>query len=295
MSVCRLCPHNCGVDRSIGRGICGSGENIRISRVSKHMWEEPCISGSMGSGTVFFSGCSLGCVFCQNKPLSCDCIGEDVTAERLGKIFLDVQSSGAHNINLVTPTHFTDKIADALKLVRQRLEIPVVWNSSGYELPGTLSLLQGLVDIYMPDFKYISPELAVEYSSAPDYADYAAMSLKYMYDMLGPAEMSGGLMKRGVLVRHLVLPGCRKDSIAVLEKIAETVPVGDIILGLMAQYTPDFYKGKHANLRRRVTTFEYESVRKRANELGFEGYMQSPMSATTGFTPEFTDKLKIEL
>lgn len=260
------------------------------------MWEEPCLSGTRGSGTVFFSGCNLRCVFCQNAPLSRGLEGEDVTVGRLCELLLTLSDSGVHNINLVTPTHFTDLICEALSRVRDRLAVPVVWNSSGYELPETLEMTRGLVDIYLPDFKYVSPELAAKYSAAGDYAPVAAEALRFMHGMLGPVRLGeDGLMRSGVLVRHLCLPGCRRDSMAVLRLIADTVPVKEILLGLMAQYTPDFYTGEDKNLRRRITTFEYESVRDLALELGFDGYMQSPRSATSAFTPPFTGKLTVEL
>lgn len=305
MTECTLCPRRCGVDRTAARGACGAPAALRVSRVSRHMYEEPPISGTRGSGTVFFSGCSLSCLFCQNRELSRDCLGEDVTPAELASLFLRLRDAGVHNVNLVTPTHYTDRICEALAMVKGELGIPVVWNCGGYELPETLELTRGLVDIYMPDFKYVSPELAEKFSAAPDYADRAAEALRFMVELLGPVELDGdGLMTRGVLVRHLVLPGCRRDSIAVLRKIAETVPVSEILLGLMSQYTPDFYVPEPARgltaaedraLSRRVTTYEYETVRAEALRLGFDGFMQSPHSATTAFTPHFTKKLTVDL
>lgn len=301
---CELCPRRCGVDRITTMGFCGAPINLRVSRVSRHMYEEPSVSGKRGSGTVFFSGCSMKCVFCQNAEISRDCLGENISVDRLAELFLILNDSGVHNINLVTPTHYTDLICRALSSVKDQLAIPVIWNSSGYELPGTLEQLRGLVDIYMPDFKYFSPLIAARYSEAEDYAEYAAASLRFMYEMLGPVTFDGnkddsederGLLCRGILVRHLVLPGCRKDSQKVLNLIARTVPVSDILLGLMSQYTPDFYHGENKDLRRRVTTFEYETVRAEALRLGFDGYMQSPASATTAFTPPFTGKLTVTL
>jgi len=293
---CSLCPRKCRVDRADKKGFCGAADRLKVSRVSRHMWEEPCISGTEGSGTVFFSGCQMKCAFCQNRELSVDCIGEEITPEHLSEIFLEIQASGVHNINLVTPTHFTPLVCEAIAKVKTQLAIPVVWNSSGYELPETLEMTNGLVDVYMPDFKYISTELAERFSGCRDYAEYAAASLKYMYDVLGPYKKDeNGMLRTGVLVRHLCLPGCRQDSIAVLEKIAETVPVKDILLGLMAQYTPSFYRGDDKNMKRKVTTFEYESVRDEALRLGFDGYMQSPTAACEGFTPHFTDTLTIDL
>jgi len=296
MNKCYLCPRRCGIDRSAGQGFCGAGDKLKVSRVSRHMWEEPCISGTRGSGTVFFSGCQMKCVFCQNRPLSFECIGEEISTERLSELFLELRDSGVHNINLVTPTHFTELICESLAAVRDELDIPVVWNSSGYERPSTLEMTQGLVDIYMPDYKYFSPEIAEKYSGCPDYAEYASASLDLMYSVLGrPAFDDDGLMKRGVLLRHLVLPGCRKDSVDVLREVASVVPADGIVLGLMAQYTPDFYEGDDAAMKRRVTTFEYESVKEEALRLGFDGYMQSPTAACTGFTPSFGDKLTVDL
>ncbi len=294
--ICELCPHRCGVDRRQARGVCGAPEAIRVSRVSRHAYEEPCISGSRGSGTVFFSGCVLSCVFCQNKPISRGLIGEDISVRRLSELFLELQAAGVHNVNLVTPTQYTDRICESLAAVKGELHIPVVWNSGGYERPETLRLTRGLVDIYMPDFKYVSRELSLRYSGAEDYAERTAEAIAFMYEMLGRAVFDDeGIMRRGVLVRHLVLPDCRQDSAAVLRTLALLVPPADIVLGLMSQYTPSFYGGEEKNLRRRVTTFEYEYVRGVALELGFEGYMQSPMSATAEFTPKFTNELKIEL
>lgn len=295
-SDCRLCPRQCGADRINGKGFCGAAGRLTVSRVSRHMWEEPCISGTRGSGTVFFSGCQMKCVFCQNRELSFGCIGEEISTKRLAELFLEVQASGVHNINLVTPTHFTPLICEALSLVKSKLSIPVVWNSSGYELEGTLELTRGLVDIFMPDFKYASFELSGRLSGCPDYAEYARTALAKMYSLAGKYELdAAGLMKKGLLVRHLCLPGYRNDSIAVLKLISETVPARDVLLGLMAQYTPDFYQGDDPKLRRRVTSFEYDKVLEYALSLGFEGYMQSPSSAVTGFTPHFTEKLTVDL
>ncbi len=295
-SDCRLCPRGCSADRTNSTGYCGAADKLIVSRISRHMWEEPCISGTRGSGTVFFSGCQMKCVFCQNRELSVDCIGETLSVQRLSSLFLDLQASGVHNINLVTPTHFTPLICEALSLVKAQLTIPVLWNSSGYELPATLEMTRGLVDIYMPDFKYISPELASLCSGCPDYAEHAAASIAFMYEMLGRYQLDeNGLMCRGLLVRHLCLPGQRHDSMAVLDRLASVVPPNDILLGLMAQYTPSFYNGNDKTLKRRVTSFEYDSVKEHAISLGFDGYMQSPTAATEGFTPHFTEKLTIDL
>ena len=293
---CNICPRGCGVDREKAVGICRSGSKSVISRVSRHMYEEPAICGECGAGTVFFSGCNLGCVFCQNSVISQRSIGKEFDEWELSELFLTVAASGVSSLDLVTPTHFTPSVAAALSMVKDKLNIPVVWNSSGYEIIESLALLRGLVDIYLPDFKYYSSELAKKYSHAADYRERAEEALSFMYDMLGAAEFDkGGMMKKGIIVRHLVLPGQRKDSIACLQYLAEILPVGNIRLSLMSQYTPDFYRGDDKNLLRRLTTFEYESVRAEALRLGFEGYMQAPSSASAEYTPEFSDTFSIDL
>ncbi len=293
---CNICPRECGVDRESTLGICRSGNKVKISRVSRHLYEEPAICGKRGAGTVFYSGCNLGCVFCQNSIISRQSIGKEFDEKELAELFLTVAASGVSTLDLVTPTHFTPTVAAALSAVKDKLSIPVVWNSGGYESVESLELLRGLVDIYLPDFKYYSPEIATKYSRAADYRERAEEALLFMYDMLGGAEFdSDGMMTRGIIVRHLVLPGQRKDSIACLRRLAEILPVGDIRLSLMSQYTPDFYKGEDKNLLRRLTTFEYESVRAEALRLGFDGYMQAPSSASAEYTPEFSDTFSLDL
>jgi putative pyruvate formate lyase activating enzyme len=267
-----------------------------ISRVSRHLYEEPAICGAGGAGTVFFSGCNLGCVFCQNSVISRRSVGKEFDEKELAELFLTVAESGVSSLDLVTPTHFTPTVAAALSAVKDKLTVPVVWNSGGYESTHSLELLRGLVDIYLPDFKYYSPELSAKYSHAADYRERAEEALLFMYDMLGAAEFdSSGMMKKGIIVRHLVLPGQRKDSIACLRRLAEILPVAEVRLSLMSQYTPDFYKGDDKNLLRRLTTFEYESVRTEALRLGFDGYMQAPSSASAEYTPEFSDTFSLDL
>lgn len=293
---CNICPRGCGVDREDSFGFCHSGEKPVISRVSRHLYEEPAICGKRGAGTVFFSGCNLGCVFCQNSIISRRSVGKEFDEKDLSELFLTVAASGVSTLDLVTPTHFTPTVAAALTAVKDKLGIPVVWNSGGYESVESLELLRGLVDIYLPDFKYFSPELSAKYSNAADYRERAEEALSFMYNMLGAAEFdSDGMMKKGIIVRHLVLPGQRKDSIACLRRLAEILPVSDIRLSLMSQYTPDFYKGDDKNLLRRLTTFEYESVRSEALRIGFDGYMQAPSSASAEYTPEFSDTFSIDL
>lgn len=288
--ACFLCPRRCGADREGGAaGVCGMTDQIKIARAAPHMWEEPPISGSRGSGTVFFSGCPLKCVFCQNRVLSADGYGKAVDGESLERIILRLAEQGVHNINLVTPTHFSDKLIPVLDKVRPKLNIPIVYNCGGYESVEALRRLEGLIDIYLPDFKYASGELAAKYSGAPDYPQVAAAALSEMHRQCGGAEFDDdGMMRRGVIVRHLVLPGCRRDSAAVLQKIAETVPVGDIKLSIMRQYTPEFVDAvRFPELARRLTSFEYDFVVKEAARLGFDGFTQQKESATSAYTPNF--------
>lgn len=293
MSACRMCPRRCGVDRTAGQiGVCGMPDTVYISRCAPHMWEEPPISGTRGSGTVFFTGCNLRCVFCQNRTISREGIGYPVTDEELTRKILELQEQGVHNINLVTPTHYTVRLARVLEKVKPRLRIPVVWNSSGYESVEALRLMDGLVDIYLPDFKYLSSELAAAYSAAPDYADVATEAMKEMYRQTGKVTMdTDGIMTRGMILRHLVLPGCRADSMAVLRHIAGILPPSDIRVSVMRQYTPDFARDcPHKNLHRRVTGFEYTSVLDEAARLGLEGYSQGKDAADKAYTPDFEGK-----
>ena len=293
---CNICPRGCGIDREVAVGTCRAGAKPIISRVSRHMYEEPAICGKGGAGTVFFSGCNLGCVFCQNSVISRRSVGKEFDEKELADLFLTVAKSGVSSLDLVTPTHFTPTVSTALAMVKDKLRVPVVWNSSGYESVESLALLRGLVDIYLPDFKYYSPEIAAKYSRAADYCERAQEALQYMYGMLGaPKFDDNGMMQSGIIVRHLVLPGHRKDSIACLRRLAEIIPASGILLSLMSQYTPDFYKGEDKNLRRKVTTFEYESVLAEAERLGFCGYMQAPSSASAEYTPEFSDTFSIDL
>lgn len=291
MNGCKLCPRACGAHRDRGeKGYCGQTDVIRVARIGLHPFEEPPISGKNGSGTVFFCGCSLGCVFCQNKAISHgQVMGKEYSVSALADEMLRLRDAGAANINLVTATHFADKVAEVLESVRHKLGIPVVWNTSGYERVDTLRRLEGLVDIYLPDFKYSSGELAELYSFAPDYPDVALSAIAEMYRQVGKyAYAEDGTLKRGVVVRHLVLPSCRKDSIAALERLADTVPPLDVLLSLMSQYTPDFaLDTPHKNLHRRITRFEYESVLSVAQRLGFDGFSQSPESAVKDYTPDF--------
>ena len=220
---CRLCPRNCGVDRSQGqRGYCGMTQEIRLARASLHMWEEPCISGKNGSGTVFFTGCPLRCIFCQNREIALGDVGKAVSIERLVEIFFELKAKGAHNINLVTPTHYVPQIAQALEKAKDAgLKLPVVYNTGSYENLETLKMLDGLIDIYLPDFKYDSSELAMKYSHAPDYREVADAAIHEMLRQVGKPVFDGDMLQRGVIVRHLVLPGHTKDSKAIIRHLIE--------------------------------------------------------------------------
>ncbi len=293
MTDCTLCPRNCHADRENGHlGYCGVDDRIRIARYAPHFWEEPPLSGTKGAGAIFFSGCSLRCVYCQNHDLSHDSYGSEISDDRLYDIILELQALGVHCIDLVTPTHYADRLIPILARVKPQLNIPIVWNSGGYEKVETLRRLEGIVDVYLPDFKYASPELAKKYSDAPDYPSVVAAALSEMHRQTGPVSSNAdGMIEQGVIVRHLVLPGCRNDSVKVLDMIAKTVPTEDIRLSLMSQYTPDFAVGSgFKELKRRVTSFEYNSVLSHAESLGFDGYFQERSSADRRFTPDFKEK-----
>lgn len=284
---CTLCPRNCKTDRTQRTGVCGADESVRAARAALHFWEEPCISGAKGSGTVFFSGCTLKCCFCQNYEISHENKGRDISLIRLSDIFLELQDAGAENINLVNPTHYVPQIINALDMVRHRLHIPIVYNSGGYEKTETLKLLDGYIDIYMPDLKYMSREISEKYSKASDYFFYASKAVIEMHRQQPNIVIDGSIMKKGLLIRHLVLPGCRRDSMALLEWLGNTFTEGSFLLSLMSQFTPCYKCGEHPEINRRVTTLEYESVADKAAELGFEGYTQQRSSAQSSFTPKF--------
>lgn len=285
---CNLCPRRCGAERDRRAGVCGVGDKIKIARAMLHMWEEPSISGERGSGAIFFSGCVLGCVYCQNREISHERYGEEITEGELADIMLDLQSQGAHNINLVSPTQFADKIRASIDLIRDKLKIPVVYNTGGYELPEEIAKMSGYVDIFLTDMKYYSSEASRKYSRASDYFENARESLKEMVKIAPECVFDeNGLMKKGVIVRHLVLPTLRADSIRVLDEIKKAVDVSKIRLSLMSQYTPDFCPDEYKEIKRKITTFEYQSVVEHALSLGYEGYIQEKTSASVRFTPKF--------
>ena len=285
--VCNACPRKCGVLR--GEGFCRAPKEFLVSRVSLHMYEEPPISGSRGSGTIFFGGCNLGCVYCQNKAISHGGRGELLDASALERAIFGLEEQGAHNINLVTPSHYLFSLVPILEKIKPRLLIPIVCNCGGYEDISALRALDGLVDVYLPDFKYYSSELSARYSHAPDYFEVASAAICEMHRQQPELVYSDdGLLKKGLVVRHLVLPGCRKDSIKLLCELANLVPKESMLLSLMSQYTPEFCDAeKYPELSRRITSFEYDSVAKHAISLGFDGFFQTRDSASSAYTPDF--------
>ena len=305
-SSCGLCPRACGADRNAGlRGRCHETATVRIARASLHQWEEPCLSGDRGSGTVFFTGCPLGCVFCQNYNIADGTNGTELTESELADVFLKLEDLGAHNINLVTPTHFVPAIVPALERAKELgLRLPVVYNTGTYETVETLQMLDGLVDIWLPDFKYVSPDLAARYSFAPDYFDVASAALEEMVRQTRTAQRHdtwvpdlcafdlNGMMTRGVIVRHLILPGCTEDSKAVLKYLYDTYG-DDIYLSIMNQYTPlpriaTLAGGKYKELDRRVTDAEYDDVVDYAVDLGItNAFVQEGEAASESFIPDF--------
>lgn len=286
---CTLCPRNCGIDRTMEVGFCGAGEHIKTARAALHFWEEPCISGTRGSGTVFFSGCNLACKYCQNYEISIGGFGDEISVERLGDIFLELQNGGAHNINLVTPTPYFPLIMSAIDIVRDKMNIPFIANLGGYEKPETIRMLKGYIDIFLTDVKYQSSEISKKYSFAPDYFKFSMDSLEEMISLCGvPKFDENGIMQSGVIVRHLLLPGFKKDSIEVIKSLAVRFGIDNFILSLMSQYTPNGHLEDCPEINRRITSLEYNSVVDKALELGFKNaYMQEKTSAGTEYTPPF--------
>ena len=286
---CTLCPRLCKADRTRQTGFCGAGNTLKIARAALHLWEEPCISGTRGSGTVFFSGCALKCCYCQNWHISAHAWGKEITTERLAEIFMELQQKGAHNINLVTATQWLPWILDALDMARAAgCTLPVVYNTGGYETVETVKMLAPYVDVWLADVKYVSPELSAEYSAAKDYFEVCSVAIRQMIEQTGaPVFDENGLLKRGVILRHLALPGALQDTKDVLHWMA-ALPKGSFIPSLMSQYTP-FYKAKeHKHLSRRISTWEYRQVVDTAIDLGLtEGYMQEKSSAKEEYTPPF--------
>ncbi len=291
MDRCTLCPRECNIDRTGGKnGFCGvpAGE-IKAARAALHMWEEPCISGEEGSGTVFFSGCTLRCVYCQNYDIARANTGKSITKERLAEIFLELQEKGANNINLVTPTHYTPEIVWAVKAARtQGLRLPIVYNCSGYEKVETLQMLEGIVDIYLTDFKYMDAEMAEKYSKAADYPEVAKRALEEMVRQIPKAQFDErDMMTKGIIVRHLLLPGYMENAKAVVKYVYETYE-DEVFLSLMNQYTPLPQVEQYPEINRKVTEEEYEELVDYAIEIGVEsGFIQEGETAEESFIPAF--------
>lgn len=286
--ICTLCPRNCGVERTAesGAGVCRMGTQPKIARAALHMWEEPCISGTRGSGAVFFSGCGLRCVFCQNEAISQQGEGKIVTPARLAEIFRELEAQGAHNINLVTAAHFVPAVLEALSLYRPN--IPIVYNSSGYESIETLRMLSGVVDIYLPDYKYIDPNMAAMLSGARDYPDVAFAAIAEMIRQTGaPVYDENGMMQRGTLIRHLILPGLTGDSMKILTRIRDEFP--GIPVSLMGQYTPCGRALSIPGMDRKIKKKEYARVLAHMEAIGLDGYRQELGSADGAFIPSFDE------
>ena len=283
--ICTLCPRRCGAERTAeaGGGFCRMPGGLRVARAMLHHWEEPPISGRNGAGTVFFSGCTLGCVYCQNGDISAGGFGKDISTARLREIFEELIGQGAHNIELVTPTHFLPWILPALT---PRLPVPVVYNCGGYERVETLRALEGLVDVYLPDLKYADGTLAAELSGAADYFPVACEAIREMFRQVGPYVLEDGLLTRGVVIRHLVLPGYLDNTRRVLDWIAETFAPGDVLVSLMSQYTPT--ANMTGRLARRVTAAEYRAAADYMRNCGItDGFVQERTSAEEAYTPAF--------
>ena len=285
---CTLCPRECKADRTKTVGFCGMGDIITAAKAMIHTAEEPCISGTRGSGAIFFSGCVLRCAFCQNYQISHDRIGKEIDSHRLGEIMLELQEKRVHNINLVSATQFYPSVIESIDEIKDRIHIPIVWNTGGYERKDAVDKLGDYVDIYLQDMKYYSTVLSKNYSKAADYFEHAISAVELMVVQKGaPSFDSQGMLEHGVIIRHLVLPSCRKDSIRILEEIKRRIGTEHVILSLMSQYTPPAFDTGYKELSRRITDFEYKSVCEKALELGFEGYFQERESASSFYTPSF--------
>ena len=286
LSACTLCPRRCKADRLHRQGACGAGESIRLARAMPHHWEEPCISGSRGSGAIFFSGCTLRCAFCQNYNISAENFGKEVSIQRFREICFELKAQDVHNLNLVTPDAYAPQIVEALGEIKGELGLPIVINCGGYLSPVQIDLFSQIADVWLPDFKYADPALAGRLSGASDYPEVALDAIGEMVKRVGkPTFDDDGILQKGVVVRHLVLPTARKNSVDAIRMLAQRFAPDEILLSVMAQYTPN---GNPAAPARRLTTFEYQSVLAEVERAGFMGYCQSPDSAKSEYTPDFS-------
>ena len=289
LKSCYLCPRKCAINRLNGiLGYCNAGLNVRVAKAMLHTWEEPCISTGKGSGTVFFSNCNLSCVFCQNYDISQGHKGMDISIDRLVDIYLELQDKGASNINLVSPTHYVPQIIESLSLAKGKgLKLPIIYNSNGYENVKTLRYLNGYIDIYLPDIKYYSNKFAVKYSNVKDYFKHASSAVLEMFSQVGSPVFEGNAIKRGLIIRHLLLPGLLSESKKILDWITESLPKS-VYVSLMSQYTPVYKAGSFPEINRKVSQKSYEWLVDYFLSLGLEnGFMQEMDSADTIYTPEF--------
>ena len=290
---CILCPRNCHTDRTKGkRGYCGVSDEVIVARATLHMWEEPCISGEEGSGTVFFSGCAMGCVYCQNYSIAKGLTGKSITIERLSDIFIELQNKGANNINLVTPSHYVPQIIEALDKAKNKgLLLPIVYNTSGYEKVETIKALESYVDIYLPDFKYFNSDIGKRYSNCPDYFSYASATVEEMVRQKpNPVFDERGMMKKGVIVRHLMLPGYLEDSKSIIKYLYKTFN-NYIYISVMNQYTPLKNVSAYPEINRKIAENEYDELVDYAISLGVEnGFIQEGETASESFIPDFSNE-----
>ena len=290
LNSCTLCPRNCKVNRNNGeKGFCGAGKNLRVARAALHYYEEPCLSGNGGSGTVFFSYCNLKCVFCQNHQISTENFRKEISIERLSNIFLELQKKGALNINLVTPTHYVPQIIEALKLAKKNgLSIPIIYNTSSYENVETIKLLKGYIDIYLPDFKYFDSNYGLKYSNVKNYFEHASIAIDEMIKQIKECVFDKyGIMKKGIIIRHLVLPGLKEDSKRILKYIHDNYK-DKVYVSIMNQYTPLDNVKNYVELNRKVTNSEYEEVVNYAIDLGItKGFIQEDGTVNESFIPNF--------
>lgn len=285
MFICNQCPRRCGADRDIKTGVCSVNTGYKVARAALHYWEEPCISGEKGSGTVFFSGCSLKCVYCQNYRISSECYGKEITEDRLIEIFRELEARGANNINLVNPTHYTVQLASTLS--KYKPSVPVVYNTGGYDSVESLKMLDGLVDIYLTDMKYVSPSVSLKYSKAADYFDVCSAAVREMKRQQGTDVFENGLMKNGLIIRHLVLPGNVSQAMRTLDWIKDNLPI-DTVISLMGQYMPCAKAAEYPTINRKLSEREYNLVLEYAEKLGFENvYIQELDSSSEEFVPDF--------
>lgn len=289
---CDLCPRKCLVNRHKNTGICGMKDKLVVAKAYLHMWEEPCISGVNGSGTIFFSGCNLKCIFCQNKDISTKLVGKEITIEEFANICLNLQKQKASNINLVTPTHFVPLIVEGIKIAKEKgLIIPIVYNTSGYESIETIKLLNGIVDVYLPDLKYYDDIYAIKYSHAPSYFDIASSAINEMFKQVGTNKFDeNGIMVKGVIVRHLMMPGLKEDTKKILDYLYRTYH-NNIYISIMNQYTPIKHFEKYHELNNKITNEDYDEVIDYAIDLGIEkAFIQEGNTASESFIPDFLNQ-----